>query len=91
MLEQLLHRVASGGVHSYEELASALDISEAFLEVLLEDLARLGYLHPVNQDCGNGCHNCPIGGCSISGRGRLWSLTDKGTRAASGPNPPTTR
>lgn len=91
MLEQLLHHVASGGVHSYEELVRILDISEAFLEVLLEDLARLGYLRAVNQDCGDGCHSCPIGGCSIAGRGRLWTLTGKGARAASQTNTPTTR
>jgi biotin operon repressor len=82
VLEQLLHRVARGGVHSYEELASSLDISEAFLEVLLQDLARLGYLRAINQDCGHHCQSCPLGGCSIAGRGRLWALTDKGARTA---------
>ena len=91
MLEQLLRQVASGGVHSYEELASSLDISEAFLEVLLQDLARLGYLRAIDQDCGQACQSCPVGGCSIAGRGRLWSLTDKGARAASKPDTSITR
>ena len=91
MLEQLLRRVASGGVHSYEELASSLDISEAFLEVLLQDLARLGYLRAMDQDCGKACQSCPVGGCSIAGRGRLWSLTKKGDRAAGNPDRSTTQ
>jgi hypothetical protein len=87
MLEELLRRVATGGVHSYEGLARSLDISEAFLEVLLQDLARLGYLRAIDHDCGNGCHGCPMGSsCSITGGGRLWTLTAKGARAASGPN-----
>jgi hypothetical protein len=83
MLEQLLHRVARGGIHSYEELANSLDISEGFLEALLHDLARLGYLRMIDRDCGQRCHSCPVGGCSIAGQGRLWALTEKGARATS--------
>jgi hypothetical protein len=86
MLDQILRRVASGGVHSHEELASSLDISEAFLEVLLQDLARLGYLRALDQDCDKGCQSCPMGGCSVAGRGRLWSLTERGARAVNGPD-----
>jgi len=82
MLEELLRRLAAGGVHSYEELVTGLSISPEMLEVMLEDLARLGYLRAVETSCDNGCHGCPAGGCSISGRGRLWSLTAKGARAA---------
>jgi len=82
MLEELLRRLAEGGVHSYEELASGLAISPAMLEVMLEDLARRGYLRAVETSCDSGCHGCPVGGCSIAGRGRLWSLTEKGARAA---------
>jgi hypothetical protein len=82
MLEELLRRVAQGGVHSYEELASGLAISPAMLEAMLEELARLGYLRAVDASCDSGCHGCSAGGCSVAGRGRLWSLTEKGARAA---------
>jgi hypothetical protein len=49
---------------------------------MLEDLGRLGYLRPAETACGDNCHDCPMGGCSVAGRGRLWALTEKGARAA---------
>jgi len=82
MIEELLRLVAGGGVHSYEDLAQHLSISMPLLEMMLEDLARLGYLRPVDNGCGMHCAGCSIGGCSIRGPGRLWTLTEKGTRAA---------
>jgi len=82
MLEQLLHMVAEGGLHSYEELAKRLSISVPLLETMLEDLARRGYLRPVDSDCGMHCTGCSAGTCSITGPGRLWTLTERGTRAA---------
>jgi hypothetical protein len=81
-LEELLRRVAVGGVHSYEELAAGLSVSIPLLEAMLENLARLGYLRSAEATCGQNCHRCPLGGCSVSGRGRLWVLTEKGARAA---------
>jgi hypothetical protein len=81
-LEELLRLVAVGGVHSYEELAAALSVSVPLLEAMLENLARLGYLRLAETACGENCHNCPIGGCSVAGQGRLWVLTEKGARAA---------
>ena len=82
MVEQLLQMVAEGGVQSYEDLAKRLSISVPLLETMLEDLARLGYLRPVDSTCGGECAGCSVGACSITGPGRLWTLTDKGTRAA---------
>lgn len=82
MIEKLLHAAAQGGVQSYEDLARRLSIPVPLLEVVLEDLARLGYLRPVNSDCGTHCAGCSAGACSITGPGRLWTLTEKGTRAA---------
>jgi len=82
MLEQLLRLVAEGGVHSYEDLARQLSIPVPLLEMMLEDLARLGYLRPVGSDCGGHCAGCSVGACSITGPGRLWTLTEKGTKAA---------
>lgn len=82
MLENLLQLVAEGGVHSYEDLTKRLAISQPFLEAMLEDLARLGYLRSVGDGCEEQCGACHHGGCSIAGPGRLWTLTDKGARTA---------
>ena len=83
MIEQLLRFVAEGGVHSYEDLAKRLSVPMPLLEMMLDELSRLGYLRPVDSDCGTHCASCSIGGCSITGPGRLWALTDKGAKAAS--------
>lgn len=83
MLEQLLQLVAQGGAYSYQDLMQCLSISQPMLEVMLEDLARLGYLRAVSDRCGEHCSACPVGHCSVAGPGRLWSLTEKGAKAAS--------
>ena len=82
MIEQLLRFVAEGGIHSYEDLAKRLSVPMPLLEMMLEDLSRLGYLRPVDNGCGTHCAGCSMGGCSIIGSGRLWALTDKGARTA---------
>ena len=43
MIDQLLRLVAEGGVHSYEDLTRHLSISQPLLEMMLEDLGRLGF------------------------------------------------
>ena len=82
MIEQLLQFLTEGGALSYEDLEKRLSISIPLLEMMLEDLSRLGYLRPVDSDCGTHCASCSIGSCSITGPGRLWALTEKGARAA---------
>jgi hypothetical protein len=82
MLEQLLQLVARGGVHSYQDLTTRLSISQPLLETMLEDLARLGYLRAVDAGCKGHCAGCAVGGCSIAGPGRLWTLTEKGADTA---------
>lgn len=82
MLENLLQMVAEGGIHSYEDLSGRLVISQAMLEAMLEDLARYGYLRVVGTGCEGHCTGCAVGGCSVAGPGRLWTLTEKGARAA---------
>ena len=82
MLEKLLQIVAEGGIHSCEDLAGHLSIPQPLLETMVEELARLGYLREVGDGCGGHCVGCSIGGCSVVGPGRLWTLTGKGSRAA---------
>ena len=83
MIEDLLLLVAQGGIHSYKDLTNHLSISLPLLEAMLEDLARLGYLRRLESECGTGhCNSCSSGACSIAGPGRIWTLTEKGARAA---------
>jgi len=82
MLQDLLTIVAQGGIHSYDELAERLSIPQSLLEMMLHDLERLGYLRAVGSSCDRQCASCPIGSCSVAGPRRLWSLTEKGARAA---------
>ena len=85
MMEQLLKLVAEGGVHSYEDLVRHLSISKPLLEIMLEDLARLGYLRRVDSGCSEHCPTCHSGGCATMGPGQIWTLTGKGARAAARP------
>jgi len=82
MLEDLLKIVAEGGVYSYDDLTDQLSISQPLLEMMLQDLARLGYLRAAGASCTRQCSSCPIGSCSIAEPSHLWSLTAKGARSA---------
>ncbi|HSJ57880.1 MAG TPA: FeoC-like transcriptional regulator [Anaerolineae bacterium] len=82
MLETLLKLLGDGGVRSYRELAAALSVPEALLEVMLEDLARRGYLRSVAEQCGSKCQGCHASLCGVAGGGKVWVLTEKGARAA---------
>jgi hypothetical protein len=82
MLENLLRLVSEGGVHSQDELMDVLSVSRPLLEAMLENLTELGYLRSVDDGCSERCMACPVGKCSVAGPGRLWSLTEKGAKAA---------
>ena len=93
MLEKLLAMLRRGNVYSYADLARELGVSEALLEGMLENLARLGYLRLVSnppagcQSAGGSlanvghCQGCSMkGACAVGGQGRVWTLTEKGSR-----------
>jgi len=80
MLEKLLQIVAEGGIHTREDLATYLSISQPLLQTMLEELARLGYVQEVGDGCGGQCAGCSMDSCSMIGPGRLWTLTGKGIR-----------
>ena len=87
MLEKLLQLVGEGGIRSYDELAVQLGVSRPLVEAMILDLVRLGYLRPAVGACEGspGCRaGCGLGGCST---GPLWTLTERGARAAGQPNP----
>jgi len=82
MLEKLLELVGEGGIHSYDELAARLGVSRPLVEAMIQDLVRLGYLRPAidASECSPACHaGCGLGGCSAT---LLWTVTEKGARAA---------
>jgi Mn-dependent DtxR family transcriptional regulator len=78
MLEDLLQTLQRGGTHTLAELARGLGASESLVEMMLEELARLGYLAPVDQNCSLQCGGCPIPAtCTVGGGSRVWTLTGK--------------
>jgi hypothetical protein len=83
VLEELLKAIGEGGAHSQSELARSLGVGEDLLAQMVEDLTRMGYLEPVGGECTSGCAGCPIAGlCAVGGQGKVWTLTEKGRRAA---------
>ncbi len=83
ILEELLKRLASGRPYNLAELAAELDVDLALLEQMILDLERGEYLKRVELSCSNVCAGCPREGlCQITHEGRIWSVTDKGRRAA---------
>lgn len=82
MLWELMRMIAEGQIHNQVELARQLGVSEGLVEQMLEDLARMGYLTPVEGSCISQCAACPLAKfCTVGTPTRLWSLTEKGQRA----------
>ena len=74
MLEQLLRQIQQGGTYSLSVLARQLDVSEALVMQMLADLARMGYLRPVEADCQAQCSGCAdLAACAPLRPGRLWT------------------
>lgn len=74
MLEQLLKQLQEGGTYRVSSLARQLDVSEALVMQMLADLARLGYLRPVEADCQAQCSGCAEKAvCTPLRSGRLWT------------------
>jgi hypothetical protein len=85
MLTELLWRVAQGGVHSTAALARELDVGQALLAQMIDDLVRMGYLRPVSGGCEGQCNACLLAdGCAVGGPDGIWALTDKGMRMTKG-------
>ena len=83
MLRKLLQQVAEGGVRTRAELARKLGVSEGLVEQMLEDLARMGYLKPVEGRYTSQCTGCPLAStCAAGTPTRVWTLAEKGQKAA---------
>lgn len=64
------------------DLARELDATPELVEMMLEDLCRMGHLKRIGGECGEKCAACPMAGlCAAGGAGKLWALTDKAAGA----------
>jgi hypothetical protein len=84
MLERLLRFIAQGGISTCDDLAERVSVSQPLIEAMLDDLVRLGYLQEVAVGCAGHCAGCSVAGCSVTGAGRVWALTENGARALRG-------
>ena len=58
MLEQLMKLIQKGEITSLSVLARQLNVSEALVEQMLEELVRLGYLRPLETCSSEACTGC---------------------------------
>ena len=84
MLNKLLDLLREGGARRIQDLARDLDTTPGLVEVMLEDLARMGYVKRVSAQCSDSCAECPMsnmcaaGGSSFGGSGgQIWVLVDR--------------
>jgi len=83
MLRELIRVIAEGQAHSQVELARRLGVSEGLVEQMLEDLARMGYLTPMEGGCADQCAACPLAKMCIVGHPKkAWVLTEKGRKVS---------
>lgn len=86
MLERILRIISTGSTHTLKQLAQQLDVSEALLESMLEELVRRGYLQPLHAKCCANCKACPSADeCALRSANRVWALTEAGKRLAARP------
>ena len=87
MLVQLLKIIGQGSYRSQLDIARQMSISPGMVAQLAHDLARRGYLDEASSDCSTGdvaCAGCAAGSaCGMVYT--IWSLTEKGRQAISGP------
>lgn len=77
MLNQLLELLRAGGTRRVADLARELDTTPKLVEVMLEDLCRMGHLKRVEGACGEKCASCSMSGsCAVGTTGQLWTLTE---------------
>jgi hypothetical protein len=89
MLLDLLNLLRSGRTRSLNELAQTLDTSVELVEVMLQNLERMGHVHLVHareayahascahqeNDCHAACQSCSRSGeCIQVHSGRIWTV-----------------
>ena len=86
-LERLLDLLVQGRVRTLVELADDLGVGLGLVDQMLADLGRAGYVDTVVQACDCRCDDCEVKSapCSLVHSGRIWTVTQKGYRAAADP------
>jgi hypothetical protein len=79
MLERLLDILQGGGSYTVDDVARRLDVTPALVEMMIDDLMRLGDLAATATACTTQCEGCSRSGClTAAGTGRIWTWTGKG-------------
>ncbi|MBN1979213.1 MAG: hypothetical protein JW918_17590 [Anaerolineae bacterium] len=82
MLNRLLDLLRSGGTHRVADLADELGTTLELVEMMLEDLCRMGYLKRLGGECRGKCASCSMSGlCAAGGADKLWALTERAAGA----------
>ncbi len=89
MLKQVLQAMTHDDAYTQAELARRLEISASMLDHVIQDLARRGYLKPMDVGAEEGCPSAGCGSCKACTRGwpnqddtpKRWVLTAKGRAA----------
>jgi predicted ArsR family transcriptional regulator len=78
MLRELMRRIEQGGPWTTEALARELDTSPEMVAAMLEDLARRGYVKPVESGCGGACAHCSMAAkCATGSPQRVWTWSQE--------------
>jgi len=81
--ERMLQLLDEGGIHSTAELARQLETTEAMVAAMAENLARQGYLTPIESGCETSCSGCwAAESCGRSQHTAMLALTIRGRQAA---------
>jgi len=82
MLQRILQAIVKGEAVSQQGLARVLGVTEGLVAPMVQQLVAQGYLTEAAL-CGDGCDGCGLQAACGSDRAlRLWTVTEKGRRAA---------
>lgn len=86
LLNEMLHQLGEGGIHSTAELARGLGVSRTLVAAMTDDLVRRGYLMPIGHTCSTACGECSLARACNTLDGpettaRTFVLTEKGRRS----------
>lgn len=87
MLQQLLVAMSTGEVTTQQDLAQHLNVPLPVVAQMVDQLVDQGYLREGDQ-CASGCDSCGLhAACGGLEARRVWTLTEKGWRAANNGRP----
>ncbi len=81
VLMKLLKIIANKGFYSKNAIAKEMGVAEGFLEEMVEQLFRMGYIEKVReQGCVGGCKGCAKASCCSSSNANVVfiRITEKG-------------